>query len=1161
MPKKTNDEQSIYSDTNVDDMYKKLKHVEHVLALPDTYVASVEPQENRLHVIKEPEHDGETLQIVKEDITWTPGLLNIFTEILVNATDHYTRIEGLKKKKKTLQSVTEIDVTINQETNTITIRNNGEGIDAKLIEEHQKYPVQLIFCQLLTSTNYNKEEEKTIGGKNGYGAKLTNIFSTYFKVTSVDRIRKKRVTVECHNNMSEENLSVETYKKSPYTEITFTPDLPRFSMKTLTDDMVLLMKKRVYDSASWCPDISFTLNGTPIHIENFKDYARLYLSPETPIVYYKCSRWEVVATVNKDEIFEQITFVNGINTIRGGRHVNYIVDQIKKTMIEILQKKHKLKIRPQSVTDQLQIFIKATIVNPAFDSQTKETLTTTVKKFGSTCKLPKTFFDKLTKQTNIIERIISQTEYKNNKSLCKTDGTKKCRIKIPKLDDANWAGGKKSKQCTLILTEGDSAKTTAISGLSVVGRDAWGVFPLRGKIINVKNARAEQVAKNKEIINLKKILGLKNNMKYDFSSGSYPLRYGKVMIMTDQDVDGSHIKGLLMNVFNVMWPELLQQQFIVSLVTPIVKVTKKSKSKSKSNAISFYNLSDYDAWKTDNNGGKGWKIKYYKGLGTSTSKEAKEYFKNMNITTYQWEDEEEQSFKSIELAFNKDNADARKQWLGTYQKDQILDASQKDVTYSEFIDLELKHFSMDDLKRSIPSLVDGCKPSQRKVLYSCFKRNLTSEVKVAQLSGYVGEHSAYHHGEMSLQSTIISLAQRFPGSNNLNLLEPNGQFGTRLMGGKDSASPRYIFTQLNPLTMIMFPKHDRPLLNYLHDDGFSIEPEYYVPILPTVLINGAKGIGTGYSTEVPNYNPLELKQLILQMLDGHSIDDYKLKPFYRWFTGKIIKKEKGNGFWTKGIYKIKNANTLIIKELPVGCWTEQYKDFLDSCLIDSKQQSITIRSKKFLKSYRNHSTEDKVLFELKFPTIILNSMLHAANYEANVTFLEKKLNLITSKSVSNMHLYNEHNRIQKFSSPIEIIKAFYSIRFSLYTQRKEYMINHLQKIVDLLNARVQFIMDFIESKIELRNKSKVEIKDQFKTLKYPKLSTGTSPKNYDYLLNMSIYSLTKEKVDELKLEQEQRLNELMVLKHKTEQDMWRQDLHDFETLLKRQIRQDKKMRD
>ena len=234
----------------------------------------------------------------------------------------------------------------------------------------------------------------------------------------------------------------------------------------------------------------------------------------------------------------------------------------------------------------------------------------------------------------------------------------------------------------------------------------------------------------------------------------------------------------------------------------------------------------------------------------------------------------------IDMAFNKKKADDRKEWLRRFQPGTYMDHRVKEIPIPDFINKELILFSMADNARSIPSSVDGLKPGQRKILFSCFKRNLRSEIKVAQLAGYVSEHSAYHHGEQSLCSTIVGMAQNFVGSNNLPLLDPIGQFGTRLQGGKDAASPRYIFTNLPSLARTIFHPSDDPLLTYLNDDGQNIEPEWYLPILPLLLVNGGDGIGTGWSTSIPNYNPRDVVHNLKRLMRNEE-----LEPIHPWYRG------------------------------------------------------------------------------------------------------------------------------------------------------------------------------------------------------------------------------------------------------------------------------------
>merc|ERR1719454_2369910 len=214
------------------------------------------------------------------------------------------------------------------------------------------------------------------------------------------------------------------------------------------------------------------------------------------------------------------------------------------------------------------------------------------------------------------------------------------RLYIPKLEDANDAGGKHSQDCTLILTEGDSAKSLAVAGPAVVGRDRYGVFPLKGKLLNVRDANFKQVTGNTEIQNLLKIVGLDLKAEY---ADVRKLRYGSIMLMTDQDHDGSHIKGLLINLVHHWWPSLAKMNgFLKEFVTPIVKVWKDGKKDSeRKEEQSFFTVNEYEQWKARTNNGKGWRSKYYKGLGTSTTKEAKEYFRDLeqHELRFRWQSE------------------------------------------------------------------------------------------------------------------------------------------------------------------------------------------------------------------------------------------------------------------------------------------------------------------------------------------------------------------------------------------------------------------------------------------------------------------------------------------------------------------------------------------
>ena len=1117
------------SSKSIKEKYVKMKPEEHVLLRPAMYVGSIQEDEYETWIF-----DENTNKMKKEHIKYVPGFYKIYDELIVNALDHMKRIEMSKSKTKNL--VKNIKVNIDIKNNEVQVFNDGDGIDIEMHPEHNVYIPELIFGNMLTSTNYDENEEKIIGGMNGIGAKACNIFSEKFIIETVDSSKQLKYYQEFEKNMSIKNKpKIKKYSKYPYTKITFYPDLKKFNLKKITNSMFKMMQKRVYDICALTNDsIKIYFNDEKINIKNFNKYSELYINDvnSKDVLYEKINnRWEVIATYNNHSNgLEQISFVNGIWTIKGGKHVDYIVNQITKNMIDIIKKKNKdLNVKPQHIKDTLLIMIKSTIVNPSFDSQTKDTLNTPVSKFGSKAELTKQFYNKLY-NTKLIENVIELTEMYMNKSLKKTDGKKKTQVKgISKLDDAIWAGTKKSDKCTLILTEGDSAKSTAIAGLSEVGREEYGVFPLRGKLLNVLDINGSKIAGNEEITNLKKIIGLETNKKYDDVKS---LRYGKIMVMTDQDVDGSHIKGLLFNMFNTLWPSLIKiDGFLSSMLTPIIKAKKKNE------IIEFYNLTDYDNWKKNNNVNK-WEIKYYKGLGTSTDKEAKQYFKNIKNVDYIYDEKE--SKEKIDLAFNKKRADDRKEWLYGYNKQDVLDYKKTKVNYEDFIDKDLIHFSIYDTGRSLPSFCDGLKISTRKILYSAFKRNLVKEIRVAQLAGYVSENANYHRGEKSLQDAIVGMAQNFIGSNNINLLMPNGQFGTRIQGGKDSASSRYIHTELNPITFSIFSKEDLPILNYLDDDGDKIEPEFYLPVIPMILINGVIGIGTGFSCNIPCYNPQDLIDIYKNLLTSNDInktflDIKSIKPYYIGHLGNIIK--DGNKYISKGVYKRISPNQIEITELPIGTWTQDYKDFLEKYIE---------KNPKILKDYDSHYTENSIKFILHFEAGKVNSLLELDKDGINTKF-DKDFKMITSKQLSttNMHMFIDDGSITKMKNIKEILKKFYNFRIKWYKIRKDYLINKLEDEILYLDARIRFIMDIIENKLKIMNRKKNDIEEYLIKNQFPKKKMDDKD-NYDYLIKMPIWNLTYEKKEELLKELNNKKDILSNIKNKKLEKMWLEDLEVFE---------------
>ena len=1077
--------------------YQKKTDKQHVLDNPDTYIGSVEKVGTELWLYR----DGKIVQEMKRYI---PGLYKLFDEGIVNCRDHAVRMAGINP-------VTYMNIDID-ERGVITMTNDGDGIDVAMHPEHKVYIPELIFGHLRTSTNYDKNEKKIVGGKNGFGFKLVLIWSEWGMIETVDAKRKLKYTQNFANNLDiTEAPNITKCTRKPYTKITFKPDYKRLGMEGLDDVMSALFKRRIYDMAAITDKkCKVRINGEEVPVRTFPQYIDLYIGPKdkAPRVYETSGeRWEYALCLAPNEEFMQVSFVNGIHTGKGGKHVDHVFNQIIRKLCALIKKKKKVDVKPSTLKEQLMLFLNCTIENPSFDSQTKDFLNTPSNKFGSACDVSEKFIEKVAMKSGlgVMDVALSLTQVKENASAKKTDGNKTRSVRgIPKLVDANWAGTAKSHLCTLILCEGDSAKAGVVSGLTKDDRNIYGVYPMRGKLLNVRDEAMKKIGDNKEIHEMKQIMGLETAKEYTLQDVQTKLRYSRIVFMTDQDLDGSHIKGLGINLFESLWASLASQpEFLGFMNTPIIKATK-----GKAEQL-FYNEGQYTAWKQ---GGatQGWTIKYYKGLGTSTAREFKEYFKDKRIVHFAWGDK---SADCIDKVFNKKRADDRKAWLGEYSRDSYVDTDKACIGYEEFVDREMIHFSKYDCDRSIPNMVDGLKKSQRKILFAAFKRKLTKEIKVAQFSGYVSEHSAYHHGEASLNGAIVGMAQDYMGSNNINLLLPKGQFGTRLQGGKDSASERYIFTQLNPATRVVFPSEDDATLRYLDDDGTPVEPVHYVPILPMVLVNGCKGIGTGFSTEVPSYDPAQIAEYLRRKMLGASTEGMEFLPSYRGFRGTVTKTSPGK-FLIRGLYALKPKNVVHITELPVGTWTDDYKQFLEGQIADKKG---------IVKDYEDNSTDTVVDITVRLT--------------APVSDVEKSLRLSTTRSTSNMHLFTEKEQLKKYSTVEEIMDDFYRVRLAYYGKRKTHLLNSMAAQLHRISNKVQYIQGTLDGSIDLRRKSSVDIDQVLVGAGLERIDDS-----FHYLVKMPMDSVSTENVDKL-LGEEQGLEQRMAeLNGMTSQAMWLKEL-------------------
>jgi DNA topoisomerase-2 len=1111
---------------------------QHILDNPDTYIGSIENVDSNMWVF-----DDVSNKIMLRDIEYIPGLYKLFDEGIVNCRDHVIRmIQSNNLEKK---FVTFIDTNITED-GVITMINDGNGIDIAKHPEYNIWIPELVFGHLRTSTNYNKDEKKIVGGKNGFGIKLVFIWSQIGRIETIDHIRGLKYVQEFRKNLDELSdpiiTKVPTTTK-PYTKISFLPDYQRLGIQGLTSDMLSLLKKRIYDIGAVTDHsikkIKISYNSNIIPVKNFQQYIDLYLGNKDEVkrVYENSDeRWEyAVALSSEKHEFIQVSFVNGICTFKGGKHVEYIIGQIVRKLCDYIEKKKKIKVNSASIKEQLILFLRCDIENPSFDSQTKDYMNTPSSKFGSSCSVSDAFIEKVAK-IGVMDVACSLTEAKENRLAKKTDGVKTKTIRgIPNFIDANFSGTSQSKDCILILCEGLSALSGIVSGLSSEDRNVIGIYPLKGKLLNVRGEQIKKISENKEINDIKKILGLETGKVYSsINDVNQYLRYGKIMIICDQDLDGSHIKGLCINLFHSEWASLIKiPGFLSFMNTPILRAKKGVQTKL------FYNEGEYQSWKESIGDANlhSWSIKYFKGLGTSTSAEFKEYFANKKIVDFVYSGQENDDI--IDKIFNKKRTDDRKSWLEQYDKSSYLDTSVSSVPYDQFINKELIHFSTYDCARSIPNIVDGLKISLRKILFSAFKRRLNSEIKVAQFSGYVSEHSSYHHGEASLNGAIVNMAQNYVGSNNINLLEPQGQFGTRLQGGDDSASERYIFTYLNPITRLIFPETDDAILNYINDDGTIVEPEYYVPIIPFTLVNGISGIGTGFSCNINPYNPKTIIQYLKQKLTNNSTETIEFIPYYQGFKG-IVRKIADHKFLIKGLYEKISDDKIRITELPVGTWTMNYTTFLESLMDGSTVDKNGKKIPPSIKDFTSICTEVNIDFTVVLPKGRLEELENSIDTNG-CNGIEKLLKLYTTVSSTNMHMFNSQSKLHKYDTIEEIINEFYTIRYDMYRKRKEHLIHDLEQKLVKLSNRAKYIQETLSGKIDLRRKNSQQVNDLLVSMNFVKIEG-----DFKYLIKMPMDSVTEENVEHIMKEKNTTEQELSILKSTSIETIWLKELQTLE---------------
>jgi len=1127
--------------------YSKKTDREHVLDLPGMYIDSIEPTENEVWTTNHCDLEKlDSIHMIWHSIVLVKGFYKIFDEVLQNAFDHATRTRLAQDSEyKTTQIKIDVDVT----TGTISVWNNGDGIP---VHEHSEYKLWIpfmIFGELRTSSNYNKEEKRTVGGMNGYGAKLANIFSSSFTVETVDAKRHLKFKQTWTQNMSftkPPKITETNSSAKPFTCITFTPDYARFRMALpLSNDIQCLFLKRAFDMAA-LSNITVFYNNVKIPIKNFFKYADLFVtSSESELesnlslpeekkhkwiqetVYQPHQSGEVawqialLADGSMQNEFQHVSYVNGISTFQGGKHVEWIADKIcKYVMTEVNQKRkaNESEIQKRHIKNNMFLMINCFIQNPSFPNQIKSELNSSVTTFFP-LNFSEAFLKKVLK-SHVVTKALATKEFQEQKLLLKQDlsnqnSSKKASViyGIPKLEDALWAGTAKSHLCTLMITEGDSAKTFCLRARP--NNQQYGVYPLKGKLTNVRGTTLIQILRDvnqskakgniglKEILEIRKILGL----PFDANVSKDKLRYGSIMLFTDQDPDGSHIKGLIINLFEVLYPSLLKQDFIKSVYTPLVRIYHRS---GKEVAV-FYSESDFEKWLQHHDLQKEHLTTHFKkGLGSNTPLEAKAYGKNIKYATVTMDP---LASEHLNMVFNDKLADQRKKWICEY-RGKTLDYDQKQVSVSDFLHYDMILHPIHNIQRTLPGFMDGFKPVQRKVIQVILsymdkssKRAREEEHKIESLAGEVGKKMNYHHGATSMHEAILKMGQTFVGCGNLNLLVPAGEFGTRSKGGKDAAQPRYPFTYGDQILRAIFRKEDTPLLKMNVDEDKEVEPNCFYPVIMLPLVNGVSGVGTAFSSDILCYHPLEIIENQKRFLQHQ---DMKLmKPFYRGFQGSIVATLGTTGIWiSKATWKRLSepshpVQKIHITELPLFTWTEPYMEFLESLV--NQQQSIkqekqekddekaqankaqakakkapskTAKKKKWAQQMKKFRFEKGPHHDpIRRIDLILEWQQEEMMTDEDI---EEFFKLTRSMNENNMHMNDPYGHVMKFQTPLDMLQTFCHYRLAIYEQRKVHILKQYQRELSILEQKARFILAILQGQLVLYKKNKQDILQQLR---------------------------------------------------------------------------------
>jgi DNA topoisomerase-2 len=1088
-------------------VYKALTQVEHVLLRPGMYVGGTKnvPRSDYLW-------DSEAAKFVwKADVPHVEGLVKLINEAVDNAVDNSLVTDN---------PTTKIWVEVGPDH--VRVANDGAPVPLRPIEGGTELIPEVIFGRFHSGSNFD-DDAREGAGLNGLGIKLANIFSDEFRVTCRDPGAGKTFVGVWQNNMrtlvSNKVTSNNPLRRGATTEVCFKP-APRYFDGVTPDVVGPWIHTRLVQIAHTARNKKLKLwfNGKAVRSGTFKAFMKLFGTPHT---FYDSPvpNFEYGVALSTTGEYHHTSFVNCLRTTSpDSTHTRLVYRKVMEVVREYFAKKHKgtTPLSPGTVASKLHLFVNVHVPAPEFASQTKEKLTSPMPR---SMALDGGRILGVLKKSGVVAALEEALLTKSLQSMGRAmDGSKRSRVMVENYDGAQQAGTARAHQCTLYVVEGLSAKTMFTVGASVIGRKVNGVFPIRGKLLNVRGASPAKLKGNEEIKNLMKILGLRMDCKYETVAEYHSLRYGKLCIMTDADADGAHINGLLVNFIAFFWPNLiLRHGFLTRFVTPVVKAIRPGAA-----PVFLFNEAELDAWKAQVGEAafSRYQIVHLKGLGTSERPDVLKFFgktdKHLKALVAT-----DNTMDYTDKVFNPKLSNWRKTWLTCRGVDDVraLDYTKSSFTIDEFYDSELYQFSQADIVRSIPSVVDGLKRSQRQVMCGAFyhfERTGNKRYKVAQLAAVVAAHTKYAHGEVSLQDCITGMAQRFPGSNNLALLEDKGAFGSRMQNGKDASSARYIYTQLSPEARLVFPPEDDAVLVPRVEEGSRVEPRFYVPTVPLLLLNGASGIATGYSTELPCFNPGDIVRIVRLRLQGLPAQDPL--PWYRGYRTNHLTEDQGARWVFRGAWKAgPGPNQVTITEIPMGFSVDGYKTTVLGALQDKGVVENVVT---------NHHDENTPEFVVKFAGAVPGDPAETLRLSRSVT---KKC----------MNFLDRHGVIKSYGSVVEVVDDWLAVRLEWAEKRRLRLVRDTEAHMEDLRWRIRFLQGVVAGKIPVMRVKRAAVVAAMDAL-------GIPAAYHQNFLQVPLLSITEEKMEELEGQHRAALERLERLRGLTARDVYEEDLRQWE---------------